>query len=70
MKNFRAYRIHQQDGRMVARFDTITLDDLAAGDVVVRVQYSGINFKDALAATGTSPILRRYPLVAGIDFTG
>jgi len=70
MKNFRAYRIHQQDGRMVARFDTITLDDLAAGDVVVRVQYSGINFKDALAATGTSPILRRYPLVAGIDFAG
>jgi acrylyl-CoA reductase (NADPH) len=36
----------------------------------VRVQYSGINFKDALAATGTSPILRRYPLVAGIDFAG
>ena len=70
MKNFRAYRIHQQDGRIVARFDTITLDELAAGDVVVRVQYSGINFKDALAATGTSPILRRYPLVAGIDFAG
>jgi NADPH2:quinone reductase len=70
MKNFRAYRIHQQDGRIAARFDTITLDELAAGDVVVRVQYSGINFKDALAATGTSPILRRYPLVAGIDFAG
>jgi acrylyl-CoA reductase (NADPH) len=70
MKNFRAYRIHQQDGRIVARFDTITLDELAAGEVVVRVQYSCINFKDALAATGTSPILRRYPLVAGIDFAG
>jgi acrylyl-CoA reductase (NADPH) len=70
MQNFRAYRIHQQDGRIAARFDTIGLDDLAAGDVVVRVRYSTINFKDALAATGTSPILRRYPLVGGIDLAG
>jgi acrylyl-CoA reductase (NADPH) len=70
MHNFRAYRIHQQDGRIAARFDTIGLDDLAAGDVVVRVRYSTINFKDALAATGTSPILRRYPLVGGIDLAG
>jgi len=70
MQTFKAFRIHQDDGRIAARFDTIGLDDLAAGDVVIRVQYSDINFKDALAATGTSPILRRYPLVGGIDLAG
>jgi acrylyl-CoA reductase (NADPH) len=70
MHTFKAFRIHQDDGRIVARFDTIGLDDLAAGEVVIRVQYSDINFKDALAATGTSPILRRYPLVGGIDLAG
>ncbi len=70
MQTFKAFRIHQDEGRIVSRFDTIGLDDLAAGDVVIRVAYSDINFKDALAATGTSPILRRYPLVGGIDLAG
>jgi NADPH2:quinone reductase len=70
MPPFTAYRIHQLDGRITARFDTITLDDLTPGDVVVRVQYSGINYKDALAATGAAPILRKYPLVGGIDLAG
>jgi NADPH2:quinone reductase len=70
MQKFKAFRIHQQDKSVIARFDTIALDDLAPGDVVIRVQYSDINYKDALAATGTSPILRRYPLVAGIDLAG
>ncbi|MEJ2602952.1 MAG: oxidoreductase [Gammaproteobacteria bacterium] len=70
MTTFRAYRIDRKDDRIVAGFDEIGLDDLAAGDVVVRVAYSTINYKDALAATGTSPILRRYPLVGGIDLAG
>jgi NADPH2:quinone reductase len=70
MTSFQAYRIHQLDGRITARFDTITLDDLTPGEVVVRVQYSGINYKDALAATGSAPILRKYPLVGGIDLAG
>ena len=67
---FTAFRIHRIDGKIVARFDQVTLDDLTPGDVVVRVHYSDINYKDALAATGTSPILRRYPLVGGIDLSG
>jgi acrylyl-CoA reductase (NADPH) len=70
MQSFRAYRIHEIDGVLTPRFDSITLEDLAAGDVVVRVRYSTINYKDALAATGSARILRRYPLVAGIDFAG
>ncbi|HEX7374593.1 MAG TPA: oxidoreductase [Steroidobacteraceae bacterium] len=70
MQPFRAYRIHRTDGRIEARFDTVTLDDLTPGEVVVRVRFSTINFKDALAATGKSPILRKYPLAGGIDLAG
>jgi acrylyl-CoA reductase (NADPH) len=70
MKTFRAFRVHEVERKIVARFEDLTLNDLCAGDVVVRVTYSGINYKDALAATGTAKILRRYPLVAGIDFAG
>ncbi len=70
MTSFRAYRIHRIDGRITPRFDEVTLDDLTPGEVVVRVSYSDINYKDALAATGTSPILRKYPLAGGIDLAG
>ena len=70
MKPFTAYRIHEIDGRIVPRFDQITLDDLGPGEVVVRVRYSDINYKDALAATGAGRILRKYPLVGGIDLAG
>jgi acrylyl-CoA reductase (NADPH) len=66
----RAFRIHEIDRHIVARFDEITLDDLSPGDVVVRVSHSDINYKDALAATGKGRILRRYPLVGGIDLAG
>jgi NADPH2:quinone reductase len=67
---FTAYRIHRIDGKVVARFDQVGLDDLTAGEVVVRVLWSTINYKDALAATGTAPILRKYPLAGGIDLAG
>jgi len=70
MKPFTAFRIHRVDGRIAARFDEVALDDLTPGPVVVRVSYSDINYKDALAATGTSPILRKYPLAGGIDLAG
>jgi NADPH2:quinone reductase len=70
MNPFRAFRIHELDGRIVARFDQVVLDDLSPGEVVIRVEYSCINYKDALAATGAGRILRRYPLVGGIDLAG
>jgi len=70
MKPFRAFRIHSEGGKIVARFEDLTLDDLAAGEVVIRVACSDINYKDALAATGAGRILRRYPLVGGIDLAG
>lgn len=70
MQSFRAFRIHQEAGKIVSRIETINLDDLAEGEVVVKVRYSTINYKDALAATGAGKILRRYPLVGGIDLSG
>ena len=70
MDSFKAYRIHQEDDRIVARFEQMTVDQLTAGEVVIRVRYSSINYKDALAATGAGKILRRYPLNGGIDLAG
>ena len=70
MDTFKAYRIHEEDGRIVARFEQLTLDQLTAGEVVIRVRYSSINYKDALAATGAGKILRKYPLNGGIDLAG
>lgn len=67
---FKAYRIHEIDKKIVARFEQLTLDDLAPGDVVIRILYSDINYKDALAVTGAGKILRKYPLVGGIDLAG
>lgn len=70
MDNFRAYRIDEEDGKIVAGFKELNVEDLTEGNVVVRVSHSTINFKDALAATGTGRILRRYPLNGGIDLAG
>jgi NADPH2:quinone reductase len=67
---FKAFRIHSEGGKIAARYEPVTLDDLAPGEVVIRVGYSDINYKDALAATGAGKILRRYPLVGGIDLAG
>ena len=69
-RSFKAFRIHEVDRKIVAKFEQLTLDDLGPGEVVVRVQYSDINYKDALAATGAGKILRKYPLVGGIDLAG
>jgi acrylyl-CoA reductase (NADPH) len=70
MNSFKAYRIHQVDGAIVARFEQMTVDELTPGEVVIKVRYSSINYKDALAATGAGKILRKYPLNGGIDLSG
>ena len=70
MNDFRAYRIDQQDGKIVADFATMNIDDLTEGEVVIKISHSTINYKDALAATGAGRILRTFPLVGGIDLAG
>lgn len=70
MQRFRAFRIDQQDDKIITGFCELGLDDLSPGEVVVKVSHSTINYKDALAATGAGKILRKYPLVGGIDLAG
>lgn len=68
--SFRAYRIFEENGSVSARFVQLDLADLDPGEVVIRVHYSGLNFKDALAATGAGKVIRRFPCVGGIDASG
>jgi NADPH2:quinone reductase len=67
---FSAYRIVEENGQSGGQFTRLTLDDLDPGDVVIRSHYSSVNYKDALAATGTGKVIRRFPCVGGIDVSG
>jgi NADPH2:quinone reductase len=70
VKPFAAYRIFEEQGRIEGRVVSATLDELSAGEVVIEAAYSDVNYKDALAATGAGKILRRFPLIGGIDVSG
>jgi len=70
MEKFKAFRITEADKKVQAGFVECTLDDLDPGEVVVRVAYSDVNYKDALAATGKGRILRRSSCIGGVDFSG
>lgn len=70
MEKFKAFRLTEVDRKVQAAFVECTLDELDPGDVVVRVAYSDVNYKDALAATGKGRILRRASCIGGIDFSG
>ena len=67
---FTAYRLREVEKKVVAGFEDLTLADLDPGAVTVRVAYSSVNYKDALAATGAGKIVRRFPCVGGIDLAG
>ncbi len=70
MEPFKAYLIEQVDGKGAGGFVTFPPDRLDAGELTVRIAYSCINYKDALAATGAGRIVRRYPCIGGIDLAG
>lgn len=70
MVSFKALRVQQGPSGRCARFESVTLDELTPGEVVVRVAYSCLNYKDALAVTGKGSIARGYPRTAGIDLSG
>ena len=67
---FRAFRIHGGDGGHRAGIETLRLEDLSPGEVVVQAAFSSVNYKDALAGAGKGRILRTFPLVGGIDVAG
>jgi putative YhdH/YhfP family quinone oxidoreductase len=71
MERFKAYRLTETPEKKIrAEFVETTLEQLDPGDVTVRVAYSSVNYKDALAATGKGKILRRPSTIGGIDFSG
>ncbi len=70
MKKFTAYRIFEENGISAGRFVELSLDDLDQGEVVIKSHYSGVNYKDALAATGAGKVIRRFPCVGGVDVAG
>lgn len=70
MSSFRAFRVHADKSGVSAGVEELTLADLTPGEVVVRGEWSSINYKDALAATGAGRILRASPLVGGVDIAG
>ncbi len=67
---FQAFRIHNDDQGYRAGIESMGVDQLSAGEVVIRAAHSSVNYKDALAGTGKGRILRRFPLVGGIDVSG
>ena len=69
MERFRAFRIYSIDGRVEGRVVDASLDELSAGQVVIKAAYSSVNYKDALAATGPR-IIRTFPRIGGIDVSG
>lgn len=71
MPPFKAYQIEQdENGKVFSHMTTLAPEQLDDGEVTIRVHYSSVNYKDALAATGKGKIIRRFPCVGGIDMAG
>ncbi|WP_292613261.1 alcohol dehydrogenase catalytic domain-containing protein, partial [Nitrobacter sp. 62-13] len=70
MATFRAIRIDKAEKGTTAALTQFDEADLMDGDVTVRVEWSTLNYKDGLAVTGKAPVVRRFPMIAGIDFAG
>jgi acrylyl-CoA reductase (NADPH) len=67
---FKAFRISETGGKISGSIVSTTLDELTPGEVVINAAYSSVNYKDALAATGAGKILKKFPLIGGIDVCG
>ncbi|MBL8907059.1 MAG: oxidoreductase [Rhizobiales bacterium] len=70
MTRFRAIQVNKTDSGQEVAFVDLTESDLMDGDVTVAVEHSTVNYKDGLAVTGKGPIIRKFPLIPGIDFAG
>ena len=67
---FNCFRINQEEDKIVSGLEKIKLEDINPGEVILKTEYSSINYKDALAATGAGKILRTFPLIGGVDVAG
>src|ERR1700691_4801226 len=70
MATFKAVVIDKAEAGQTVRLTDFDDKDLMDGDVTVRVEYSTVNYKDGLAVTGKAPVVRRFPMIAGVDFAG
>lgn len=70
MTEFKAFRVYEEDKQIISRLESVTIDDLSQGDVLIKTAYSAVNYKDALAVTGKGKIIRHFPCVGGIDAAG
>ena len=70
MNDFKVLRVYRKDQANQSKIESSTIDALSAGDTVIKVTHSSVNYKDALAITGAGNILRQFPLIAGIDAAG
>ncbi|MGZ8321800.1 MAG: acrylyl-CoA reductase (NADPH) [Rhodoplanes sp.] len=70
MASFKAIVIRKSDGGQTAALSDFDESDLMEGDVTFRVEWSTVNYKDGLAITGKAPVVRRFPMIAGIDAAG
>ena len=70
MTSFKALLVEEKEGKILSGFTRFDESRLDPGEVTIRVAYSSINYKDALAATGAGRIIRRYPCIGGIDLSG
>ena len=70
MSSFRAVQVTQEDSKLAARIVQLADADLDPGDVTVAVDYSTVNYKDGLAITGLGSIIKRFPMIPGIDLAG
>jgi len=69
-QTFKSFRVFEDGGKISGRVVDVSIDELSAGGVVIKSAYSSVNYKDALAGTGAGKIMRRFPLVGGIDVAG
>ena len=67
---FKAFIVDKTDDRMTFGIREISRDDLPEREVIIRVDYSSVNYKDGLAITGKGPILKTFPIVPGVDYAG
>src|SRR5580658_9673336 len=70
MSTFKALLATQVDGKFAAKIEQVSMDALPPGEVLVRVRYSSLNYKDGLAVTGRPGVIRKFPMIPGIDFAG
>ena len=70
LKKFKAFIVDKNKDQTVHGIKDIEKDELMSGNVLVEIKYSSFNFKDGLAVTGKLPIIKKFPMIPGVDFVG